>query len=105
MTTRKPLIGPLGMLALLLGQASVLWGALVAMAYWVGFALLVPQGGRMAATHLGLPLLPPALGLALGAVGLALARLGRHSSVGPAIAGLVLNALAFALAEALHLLR
>jgi hypothetical protein len=99
MTTRKTCMHPAGTLAFLLGQASTLWGTLVAAAYWLGFALLMPRHG--AAAGFGLPLGPPLAGLALGALALALTRRGERHAL--PIAGVALNALALALAVALHL--
>jgi hypothetical protein len=104
MTTIKRLINPAGMLAFLLGQAALLWGVVLAPAYWLGFALLAPQGGR-SVTGLDLSPVPPVIGLAMALVALRLARAGWKPGAGLSVAGIVLNAVALAIAIALLLLR
>jgi hypothetical protein len=92
-------LNAMGALAFLLGQASALWGLVLAPAYWLGFAVLLPHGRHGAsATGLALPMLWPVVGLALGGLGLLLSRHSRARVAGLAVAGLVLNAMAPALA-------
>ncbi|MBX6312076.1 MAG: hypothetical protein IRY99_04020 [Isosphaeraceae bacterium] len=90
-------------LVFLLGQASLLWGLVIAPAYWIAFALLLPQAGHAAALGLHLPTELPAVGLALGVVGWLMARsLGETTAYG-AVTGVVLNATALALSTLLQL--
>lgn len=89
--------------SLLLGQASVLLGLMLALGWAFAFALLVTEktGGWSAA----LPVEPPLIGLALGCVGLALARWFHQPVARFSVAGLILNAVPLLLAVLLIALR
>jgi hypothetical protein len=87
-------------LALLLGHASMLLGMMVALAWMLAFAILLPQKGNgwMDGQPLSLPIEPPLIGLGIGAMGLLVARWSREPVARFSIAGLVFNALSLALA-------
>ena len=86
--------------ALLLGQASLLYGLMVALGWSIAFALILPHHGSQWATGrgLGLPIEPPLIGLAIGAVGLVIARWSRQPVARFSVAGMIFNALSLALA-------
>jgi hypothetical protein len=87
-------------LALLFGQASLLYGLMVALGWTLGFALIVTPH-RVAWMHgarLSLPIEPPLIGLAIGAVGLILAHWSREPVARYSVAGMVFNALSLGLA-------
>src|SRR4051812_24953383 len=87
-------------LALLLGQASLLFGMMVALGWTLAFALLLPQKGNawMSGHPMGLPIEPPLIGLAIGSLGLLAARWSREPIARFSVAGLIFNALSLALA-------
>src|SRR5262249_39400525 len=86
--------------SLVLGHASLLLGMMVALAWTLAFAILLPQKGNgwMNGHALGLPIEPPLIGLGIGAVGLLVARWSRQPVARFSIAGLIFNALSLALA-------
>jgi hypothetical protein len=87
-------------LALLLGQASLLFGAMIALAWTLAFALLLPTKADAWMTGQGAGLLvePPLIGLAVGALGLLVARWSREPIARFSVAGLVFNGLSLVLA-------
>lgn len=89
-------------LALLLGQASLLLGLMIALGWAFAFVLIFPKG---ASGHGALPIEPPLIGLALGAIGLALARCSSEPIARYSVAGLILNAVPLILALVLLFLR
>ncbi len=93
--------------SLLLGQASALLGLMIMLGWMLAFVLVVPQKavGWAAGPRLMLPFEPPLIGLMLGALGLAAARLTHQPIARFSIAGLVFNAIPLALAVALILAR
>ncbi len=85
--------------ALVLGQASALWGLAVALGWAIGFALIISAKGDVSAEipfHLSAQ--PPLIGLGLAALGLLLAQKSRIDVWYYAVAGLILNAIPLALA-------
>ena len=107
MMASKPIFNITWAVSFLLGQASILWGLMVALAYNVGFGFLLPHVGRHGATGpmTGLPLELPLIGLGLGLLGLLVARSGRQpvagSVVGYSIAGMIINTVPLILAAIL----
>lgn len=93
--------------SLLLGQASVLLGLMVALGWAFAFALLVPQHGAgwVVGSRASLPIEPPLIGLALGGFGLLFAQRGHLPVARYSVAGMILNAVALVLALILLLLR
>jgi hypothetical protein len=87
-------------LALLLGQASLLFGVMIALAWTVAFALLLPTKANAWMTGRGAGLLiePPLIGLAVGVLGLLVARWSREPVARFSVAGIVFNALSLVLA-------
>jgi len=87
-------------LALLLGQASLLFGIMVALGWTLAFTLILPQKGNgwMSSQPMGLPIEPPLIGLAIGILGLVVARWSREPIARFSVAGLIFNALSLALA-------
>jgi hypothetical protein len=86
--------------SLMLGQASLLFGMMIALGWTLAFALILPQRGAplIAGPGLGLPLMPPLIGLAIGALGLMIARWSHQPVARFSVAGMVFNALSLALA-------
>jgi len=86
--------------ALLLGQASLLFGMMVALGWTLAFALLLPQKGNawMSGHALGLPVEPPLIGLAISSLGLLASRWSREPIAGFSVAGLIFNGLSLVLA-------
>jgi hypothetical protein len=86
--------------ALLLGQASLVFGMMIALGWTLAFALILPHRGTplIAGPRLGLPVEPPLIGLAIGALGLVIARWSRQPIARFSIAGMIFNALSLALA-------
>src|SRR3954447_4039399 len=80
-------------LALLLGQASLLFGIMVALGWCFAFALILPQRGTplTAGQALGLPTEPPLIGLAIGALGLIVARWSHQPVARFSVAGMIFN--------------
>jgi hypothetical protein len=93
--------------SLLLGQASVLLGLMVALGWAFAFALLVPQHGAgwVVGSHASLPFEPPLVGLALGGLGLLFAQCGHQPVARFAVVGLLLNTVALVLALILLVIR
>jgi hypothetical protein len=87
-------------LALLLGHASLLFGMMVALGWTLAFALILSphHGAWMSGPRLSLPIEPPLIGLAIGALGLLLARLSREPVARFSVAGMIFNALSLGLA-------
>ena len=87
-------------LALLLGQASLLFGVMIALAWTLAFALFLPTKAHAWMTGQGAGLLiePPLIGLAIGALGLLVARWSREPVARFSVAGMVFNALSLVLA-------
>src|SRR3954465_14580634 len=85
---------PARFVSLLLGQASVLLGLMLALGWAFAFVLIVPQKsvGWAAGPQSLLPIEPPLIGLALGTVGLLLARRSHQPVARFSVAGLVPNA-------------
>src|SRR5690242_10524687 len=86
--------------ALLLGQTSLLFGMMVALGWTLAFAVFVPTKANawMSGQGVGLPLEPPLIGLAIGALGLLAARWSREPIAGFSIAGIIFSALSLVLA-------
>jgi hypothetical protein len=103
MMASKPVWNLARIVAFFLGQASILWGLMVALAYNIGFAFLLPHVRRYgaSATLTSLPLELPLIGLGLGALALVIARAGRQPGAGYAIAGVAINTVPLLLAAAL----
>ena len=87
-------------LALLLGQSSLLFGMMIALAWTLTFALFLPTKANawMTGQGIGLPIEPPLIGLAIGALGLLMARWSREPVARYSVAGMLFNALSLALA-------
>jgi hypothetical protein len=88
------------LLALLLGQASLLFGLLIALTWTLAFALFLPTKANAWMTGQGVGLLiePPLIGLVIGALGLAVARWSHEPVARFSVAGMAFNALSLALA-------
>jgi hypothetical protein len=97
MTTYKRISHPAWMVAYVLGQTAIWWGTLVAALYVMGFAILLPQSGRIA-SGINLPWEVPAIGLGLGGLGLSLAHRCGQPARGAALVGVLVNAVPLALA-------
>src|SRR5512133_1869121 len=80
-------------LSLLLGQVSALLGVMLTLGYLFAFALVLPNkaahwsSGPRGSFYIE----PPLIGLALGALGLLIARWGRVRVARFSVAGLILN--------------
>jgi hypothetical protein len=87
-------------LALLFGHASLLFGMMVALGWTLAFALILSphRGAWTDGTHPSLLIHPPLIGLAIGAIGLILARWSGEPVARYSVAGLIFNALSLALA-------
>jgi hypothetical protein len=95
MRTNRLLTSTTWGLAFLLGQASVLLGLMLTLGWSFAFALILVQ--KAGPTQL-LPVVPPLIGLGLGAAGCLMGR-GAHPPVAKyGIAGLAFNAVPLALA-------
>ena len=109
MRTERLILKTAWFFSLLLGQASVLLGLMVALGWAFAFVLLLPQHGAgwVIGSHASLPFEPPLIGLALGGLGLLLAQCGHQPDqlARFAVAGLILNAVPLVLALILLLLR
>jgi len=86
--------------SLVLGQASLLLGLMLALGWAFAFVLIVPQkaGGWGTAAHAGLPFEPPLIGLALGCLGFLIARYSRQPVARYSVAGLIFNTVPLVLA-------
>jgi len=84
----------------LLGQASLLFGMMVALGWTLAFALILPQRGTpwLAGQRLGLPIEPPLIGLAIGAIGFVVARWSHQPVARFSVAGMIFSALSLAIA-------
>jgi hypothetical protein len=93
--------------SLLLGQASVLMGLMMALGWMFAFVLIVPQKavGWAAGPQSFLPIEPPLIGMALGILGLFLAVRYRQPVARFSVAGLIVNAVPLLLAVVLLFLR
>lgn len=93
--------------SLLLGQASILLGLMVALGWAFAFTLIVPQRavGWASGAHGALPIEPPLIGLALGGVGLLLSRYCGEPIARFSVAGMILNTLPLILALILLFMR
>jgi hypothetical protein len=93
--------------SLVLGQASTLVGLMLALGWAFAFALIATSKSASWGTgpQATLPIEPPLFGLALGVLGLLVARMGRQPVARYAVAGLVLNALPLVLTLVLLALR
>jgi hypothetical protein len=106
METNIKNLGPLGYLARFLGMASVLLGTTLALTWGFAFVVIAAQWEYVHKVGLhgvagqgsGLPIEPPLVGLALGALGWLIARLSRQPVACPSIAGLIANAVPLVLA-------
>ena len=87
-------------LSFVLGQASSLLGLTFALVWLFAFVVLVPPklSGWASGPRGTLPVEPPVIGLALGALGLLLARASRGPVARYSVAGLLFNAVPLALA-------
>jgi hypothetical protein len=87
-------------LSLLLGQVSTLLGVMLTLGYLFAFALVLPNKAAhwSSGPRGSLYIEPPLIGLALGSLGLLIARCGRVHVARFSVAGLILNALPLALA-------
>jgi hypothetical protein len=85
--------------ALLLGQASLLFGMMIALGWTLAFALILPQkGNAWMRGGMGLPIEPPLIGLSIGALGFIVARWSRQPVARFSVAGMIFSALSLALA-------
>jgi hypothetical protein len=87
-------------LALLLGQASLLFGVMIALAWTLALALMLPTKAHawMTGEGVGLLIEPPLIGLAIGMLGLLAARWSREPVARFSVAGMLFNALSLVLA-------
>jgi hypothetical protein len=87
-------------LALLLGQASLLFGLMVTLGWTLALALILSPHASAWTTgvRLSLPIEPPLIGLAIGALGLVIARWSREPVARFSVAGMLFNALSLGLA-------
>jgi len=86
-------------LALVLGQASALWGMMITLGWAIGFVLIISSKGRMESMmQLRLSTVPPLIGLTVAGLALIVAQKSRTSISQYAMAGLVFNAIGLALA-------
>jgi hypothetical protein len=87
-------------LSLFLGQASLLFGMMIALGWTLAFALILPQKGNawMAGPRIWLPIEPPLIGLAIGALGFLIARWSHEPVARFSVAGMIFNTLSLALA-------
>jgi len=87
-------------LALLLGQMSLLFGLMVALSWTLAFAVFLPTKANswMTGHGVGLPIEPPLIGLAIGALGLLAARWSREPVARFSVAGMLFNTLSLVLA-------
>ena len=94
-------------LSLLLGQASAILGLVITVGWTFAFVMALPNkaGHWASGPHALLPIGPPLIGLALGGLGLLIARWGRVPIARFSVAGLILNTLPLALALLLLALR
>jgi hypothetical protein len=86
--------------ALLLGQASLLFGVMIALAWTLAFALVMPTAANawMTGHGVGLLIQPPLIGLAIGALGLLVARWSHEPVARFSVAGMLFNSLSLLLA-------
>ena len=94
-------------LSFLLGHASALLGLALTISWSFAFAYLtlpVMMGWAARPTDV-LPIEPPVIGLALGGIGLLIARVGEQPVARYSVAGLALNAVPLVLALVLLALR
>jgi hypothetical protein len=93
-------------LSLLLGQASVLLGLMLAMGWMLAFAVVLPKAnGWSAAPGSMLPIEPPLIGLALGAAALWVARWSNEPIARYGVAGMIFNAIPLGLVLLLAVVR
>lgn len=105
MTTLRPLYATPPTGSVLLGRFSVWFGSVVLPIYLALFVLALTRSLDRPEAGLDLPPWLPEIGLALGALGFAFARLLRRRVPTACLAGLVLNAIPMLMAWALPLLR
>jgi hypothetical protein len=80
-------------LSLVLGQASALLGLMMTVGWTLALAVVLPSKvAYWTGPRTMLPIGPPLIGLAVGALGLVIARFSREPISRFAIAGLLLNA-------------
>jgi hypothetical protein len=87
-------------IAFLLGQTSLLFGVMVALGWTLAFAVILPMKADawMTGRGLCLPIAPPLIGLAIGALGLLVSRWSREPVARFSVAGMLFSALSLALA-------
>lgn len=86
--------------ALLLGQVSLVFGMMMALGWTLAFALTLPQKGNawMGGVPVALPVEPPLIGLAIGALGLFVSRWSHQPIARYSVAGMIFSALSLTLA-------
>jgi len=94
------------LISLILGQASLLMGLTFSLGWAFAFVLMIPRHSVSwtDATGLSLPMIPPLVGMALGAAGFLLARFYQQSVIRYSIAGMLLNTIPLSLALVLRFL-
>jgi len=79
---------------------SLLFGMMVALSWGLAFAVFLPTKANswMTGQGVSLPIEPPLIGLAIGALGLLAARWSREPIARFSVAGMIFNALSLVLA-------
>ncbi len=100
MRTHRFLTRAAWFVALMLGQMSLLFGMMVALSWALALTVILPTKANswMTGHGVSLPIEPPLIGLAIGALGLLAARWSREPVARFSVAGMLFNALSLVLA-------
>jgi len=106
MQTQKTMIPINPVIPVMLGQASLWMGLVLSVGWWAAFVIILPRAGAAGpgGWQPTLPLVPPTIGLGLGALGWLTSQWCGQRLGGVAGAGLILNTLLLILALALAFL-